>query len=134
MVLSAFAPRRPSLSAEAAGWFAQRNDQLFISAIAITEIDAGIAKLARGGSLGRAEELRDWFDAILDQYADRVLSFDFAAARIAGELSDAAEAIGRHPGFADVATASIAISHELVVLTANRRHFEPLGVETLNPL
>ena len=67
-------------------------------------------------------------------YADRVLPFDLTAARIAGALSDAASAKGRHPGFADVAIAAIAKSRELVMLTLNLRHFDHLGVETLNPL
>ena len=133
-IVSAFAPGRPALSAEAEKWFDARNDQLFLSAIAVAETEAGLAKLRRTGSLRRAEELRGWFEDIVTHYGDRVLAFDLAAARIAGGLSDAAEAIGRHPGFADVATASIAKAHELVVLTANRRHFDPLGVETLNPL
>jgi hypothetical protein len=55
-------------------------------------------------------------------------------AEIAGALSDVATAIGRHPGFPDVAIAATAKSRELAVLTMNTRHFEPLGVETLNPL
>jgi predicted nucleic acid-binding protein len=46
---------------------------------------------------------------------------------------NAAEAIGRHPGFADTAVAAIAKSHNLVVLTMNRRHFDRLRVEALNP-
>jgi toxin FitB len=66
-------------------------------------------------------------------YADRVLPFDLTAARIAGALSDAAQAEGRHPGFADVAIAAIAKSRELLILTLNLRHFDPLGVDTLNP-
>jgi toxin FitB len=133
-VLSAFAPGRPPLADVTLKWFEDRNDDLFIPAIAVTEIEAGIAKLRRLGSLRRAQDLREWFTAILTEYEDRVLPFDLRAARIAAELGDAAEAIGRHPGFADVATASIARAYELVVLTANRRHFEPLGVEVLNPL
>jgi predicted nucleic acid-binding protein len=34
---------------------------------------------------------------------------------------------------ADIAIAAIAQVHELVVLTTNIRHFEPLGVSVLNP-
>ncbi|HMD64542.1 MAG TPA: hypothetical protein VKF83_11305 [Stellaceae bacterium] len=70
---------------------------------------------------------------MLSFYADRVLPFDLGAARIAGRLSDAAQADGRHPGFADVAIAAIAKSRELVILTLNLRHFDPLGVDALNP-
>jgi predicted nucleic acid-binding protein len=38
------------------------------------------------------------------------------------------------PAFADVALAAIARSRQLVILTLNLRHFDPLGVATLNPL
>jgi hypothetical protein len=74
-----------------------------------------------------------WFERILSVYADRVLFFDLAAARVAGALGDAAQAAGRHPGFADVAIAGIAKVRELVVVTVNQRHFDPLGVEVFNP-
>ena len=132
-VLSTLAPGRAPISQEAVKWFGDRNEQLFFSAITVTEIGAGIAKLLRAGSLRRARELRAWFDGVLAHYGERVLPFDLAAAEIAGELSDAAVAIGRHPGFSDVAIAAIAKSRDLVVLSINRRHFEPLGIGVLNP-
>jgi toxin FitB len=132
-ILSAFAPGRPALAQKTAIWFSDRSDELFLSTITGAEIEAGIAKLRRTGSSQRADQLRHWFERMLSFYADRVLPFDLAAARIAGALSDAAEAAGRHPGFADVAIAAIARSRQLVILTLNLRHFEPLGLETLNP-
>ena len=132
-VLSAFAPGRHSIPPDAAAWFDDRTDELYLSAITAAEIEAGIAKLFRTGATRRAETLRMWFDRIVAVYADRVLSFDLAAARVAGALGDAAQAMGRHPGFADVAIAAIAKAHELVVVTLNQRHFDPLGVEVFNP-
>ena len=132
-VLSAFAPGRQSIPPDAAAWFDDRTDELYLSAITAAEIEAGIAKLFRTGATRRAETLRMWFDRIVAVYADRVLSFDLAAARVAGALGDAAQAMGRHPGFADVAIAAIAKAHELVVVTLNQRHFDPLGVEVFNP-
>jgi predicted nucleic acid-binding protein len=47
---------------------------------------------------------------------------------------DRALAIGRHPGFADVATAATASMHGLVLLTRNMRHFEPLGLTAIDPV
>jgi predicted nucleic acid-binding protein len=38
------------------------------------------------------------------------------------------------PGFEDIAIAATAVAHGLTVLTANERHFEPLGVPLANPL
>jgi predicted nucleic acid-binding protein len=132
-ILSAFAPGKPAIGPAIAEWFDECSDELFLSAVTAAEIEAGISKLRRAGSERRADELRDWFERILGFYADRILPFDLAAARIAGVLSDAAQAGGRHPGFADVAIAAIAKSRELVILTLNLRHFGPLGVATLNP-
>jgi len=132
-VLSAFAPGRHSIPPDAAAWFDDRTDELYLSAITAAEIEAGIAKLFRTGATRRAEALRMWLDRIVAVYADRVLSFDLAAARVAGAIGDAAQATGRQPGFADVAIAAIAKAHELVVVTHNQRHFDPLGVEVFNP-
>jgi toxin FitB len=133
-ILSALSPGRPTLAPKTVRWLEERNDDSFLSSILVAETERGIAKLRRLGSVRRASELTAWFDHLLQIYGDRLLSFDLAAAHIAAQLSDAAEAIGRHPGFADVAMAAIAKSNDLVVLTANRRHFEPLGVDVLNPL
>jgi predicted nucleic acid-binding protein len=132
-VVSAFGPGRRPIPPDAAAWFRARTEALYLSTISAAEIAAGIAKLHRTGSGGRADNLRQWFDRILDDYADRLLTFDLAAARIAGVFGDSAQAAGRHPGFADVAIAAIARARELVVVTLNQRHFDPLGVEVFNP-
>jgi predicted nucleic acid-binding protein len=78
--------------------------------------------------------LQAWFTGVLGHYGDRVLPFDITSAHVAGGLTDFAKAAGRHPGFADIAIAAIAKSRDLVVLTANRQHFDFLGIDTLNPL
>lgn len=132
-VVSAFSPRKRPIAPGAAAWFRARTEALYLSTISAAEIAAGIARLRRTGSERRADNLHQWFDSILADYADRVLTFDLAAARLAGVLGDSAQADGRYPGFADVAIAAIAQSRELVVVTLNRRHFDPLGVEVFNP-
>ncbi len=132
-VLSAFGPGKRPISDKVTTWFRDRTDTLFLSTVTAAEIEVGIAQLRRMGAKQRADNLREWFDSIIDAYAERVLSFDLPAARIAGRIGDVALAAGRHPGFPDVAIAAIAMSRELVVVTLNRRHFDPLGVEVFNP-
>jgi toxin FitB len=133
-VLSALAPGRPPLSAAAVRWFEERNEDIFFSAITVMEIHSGIAKLQRNAAARRAGVMQTWLNRVLEQYGDRVLPLDATSGEIAGRLSDAATAAGRHPGFPDVAIAAIAKAHALVLLSANRRHFEPLGIEVFNPL
>jgi len=132
-IVSALGPGKRTVPRETAAWFRARTDALYLSTISVAEIEAGIAKLFRSGASHRAGLLRSWFDEILAGYADHLLSFDLSAARVAGALSDAALAVGRNPGFADIAIAGTAKANELVVVTFNQRHFDPLGVEVVNP-
>ena len=94
----------------------------------------GIGKLRRAGAIERADRLDRWLDGLLASYADRILPLDGKAARLAGEISDAAIAKGRHPGFADVAIAALAQHADLMLLTCNLKHFEPLGIACIDPL
>ena len=48
-------------------------------------------------------------------------------------MSEAAIAIGRHPGLADIIIAATARVHGLTVLTRNLKHFIPLGIDCLDP-
>ncbi|MCE2492659.1 MAG: PIN domain-containing protein [Alphaproteobacteria bacterium] len=132
-VLSAAAPGRQERSAALVAWMDSHSDSLFLSAVTVAEICDGIAKMRRTGSAARAASLEDWLDLMLHLYAERVLPFDIAAARVAGELTDRARAAGRLPGFADIAIAATAASRSLVVLTRNLRHFGPLEIPAHDP-
>lgn len=115
-------------------WLQAHHDKLFIPCIAIAELAQGIGKLRRAGGAERADRLDRWLDGLLSAYSDRILPLDAQAARLAGQMSDAAMAQGRHPGFADVAIAALSQNAQLVLLTANLKHFKPLGVVCWDPL
>ena len=132
--LSLLAPGKPVPPAAFAAWLRQHNDQLYVSAITVAEIEQGICKLKRAGSTARANDLSHWLESILSLEESRILPFDARVGRIAGALSDLAVAKGRHPGFADVAIAATAKAHNLVLLSCNGKHFEPLGVECVDPV
>lgn len=132
-LISALAPGKPPVPRKVSDWLRERTSSLFLPAIAVAEIEQGICKLRRQGAGERADALTRWLDEMVLLYGRRVLSFDAAAARIAGQISDRATAAGRHPGFADVAIAAIAGQHELIVLTRNPRHFADLGIVHRDP-
>ena len=132
-VISAGAPAKAAARPDLVAWMEVRSDRLFLSAVTIAEIGDGIAKASREGATRKAADLAAWLDTVLHLYADRVLAFDTAAARIAGILSDLARGRGWAPGFADIAIAATAQCHGLTVLTRNLRHFEPMGVPALDP-
>ena len=115
-------------------WMESHSEELFVSAVTVAEISDGIAKVRRTGSPLRAADLGDWLETVLHLYGSRVLPFDVAAARLAGELTDKARAAGQSPGFADIAIAATAGTRNLTILTRNLRHFTPLGVAVMDPL
>ena len=134
-VVSVLAPGRESFVPTPLGeWLQAHHKQLYLPCIAIAEMAQGIGKLRRAGGAERADRLDRWLDGLLSIYADRILPLDAQAARLAGDISDAAMAQGRHPGFADVAIAALAQNAGLLVLTCNLKHFEPLGVACADPL
>ena len=134
-VVSILAPgREPFVTTPLGEWLQAHHKQLYLPCIAIAEMAQGIGKLRRSGGVVRADRLDHWLDGLLATHADRILPLDAQAARLAGELSDAAVAQGRHPGFADVAIAALAKHAELLLLTRNLKHFEPLGIACVDPL
>ena len=132
-VISAGAPSKMAVPADLVGWMDAHSAVLFLSAVSVAEIQDGIAKSRREGATRKADDLDAWLETLLHLYGARVLSFDVEVARVAGDLSDRARALGRPPGFADVVIAATAAHHRLTLLTRNIKHFEPLGVALHDP-
>jgi len=131
--VSADAPAKREVGAQAlASWVRAHGDHLYISTVTVAEIEAGIARAARIGATTKAERLRRWLSAIEHLYAGRVLPFGIEEARYAGAILDRARA--HDPGFEDIAIAATAAARGFTILTANERHFAPLGVPVANPL
>lgn len=135
-VLSAFAPGRPAVSKQTAIWMRAQGEagQLHLSVITVSEIQRGLRKLQRAGGIDRAKALSGWLGDLINVYGDRLLPIDAVVARMAGDIEEQAISDGAHPDLADVLIAATARAHSLDVLTANSKHFMPLGIACFNPL
>lgn len=72
---------------------------------------------------------RRWLDYhVLPAFGDRVLAFDPPAARILG-----AYRVPEHAPLDDALVAAVTQANEMTVATRNIQHFEPLGIQCLNP-
>lgn len=100
--------------------------RLFLSAVTIGEIQAGIEK-AREHDQAKAEEIEKWLELVATTW--NVLPMDAAAFREWGRLmhrkSDTL--------LEDALIAATARLHNLVVVTRNVADFKALGVKTLDP-
>jgi predicted nucleic acid-binding protein len=106
------------------------SQSLFVSVLSIGEIAKGIA-LLRESQHKRA--LRIWLQTLERHYADRLLPVDLETTRIWGELTAAAQRIGRTVPAGDGLIAATARRNGLHVMTRNTADFEPTGVLLLNP-
>ena len=102
-------------------------DQLFVSAVTIGEIQAGIEATREQERL-KAEEPEVWLDQVVGSYG--VLPLDALTFRTWARL------MHRRSGalIEDAMIAATAIVHRLTVATRNVRDFRDFGVSLLDPL
>ncbi len=131
-IVSLLDARRQATAPELVAWLDRNGAFLFLSAMTIAEMQAGILKLRREGKDARAEEIDALLAAILADFGDRVLPMDAAVALRLAQLAEAARP--QVVELADLVIAATASVHGLTVLTRNIRHFTPTGVDARGPL
>lgn len=102
------------------------DDQVFLSAVTLGELQAGIERTRAQDSI-KAREIESWVDQLADSI--QVLPMDALCfrewARVMNGKSDTL--------FEDAMIAATARVHGLTVATRNERDFRALGVALLNP-
>lgn len=102
------------------------HDQLFLSAVTIGEIQAGV-EITREQDLEKAIEIETWLVELMDSYS--VLPMDGPTFREWARLQHRRS----NTLAADAMIAATAVVNDLVVATRNVRDFEQFDVELLNP-
>ena len=101
---------------------------IYLSAQTIGEIRRGLENIRHRGDIPQTKKLQKWLDVIVNDYADKVLSFDEECALVWGRL------MSTHPQHPiDKQIAAIALIHDLTVVTRNVDDFRGTGVEIQNP-
>jgi predicted nucleic acid-binding protein len=106
------------------------NADLFVSVVSIGEIAKGIALLKESQN---KRALLGWLQALERDYADRLLPVDLETSHVWGELTAAAQKVGKTVPASDGLIAATAQRHGLHIMTRNTEHFEPTGVLLVNP-
>lgn len=95
--------------------------------VSVGEIERGIGQQQRANP-EYARALASWLDGLIVAYAERILAVDLATTRRRGRLS----ATLGHEGV-DLLVAATALENGLTVVTRNVRHFQPTGVDVIDP-
>ena len=124
---------KPNPSPSLLEWMAEQTDQnLFISALTVAEIQRGLLEKPKGKKRALLEA---WFtgpEGPQALFAGRVLPFDEKAALIWARLMADGTAKGRPRSALDTIIAAIAEANDCVVATDNEKDFA--GLKFVNPV
>jgi hypothetical protein len=103
-----------------------REEQLFVSAVTLGELQAGVERTRRNDP-EKAQALEDWIDGLQDTL--QVLAMDSACFREWARLME------RRPEqlLEDIMIAATARVHGLTVATRNERDFQSVDLAIINP-
>lgn len=119
--------RKPRPHGAVVAWLGdQEEERLFLSAVTMGELQAGIER-TRHQDPAKAGEIERWADQLAASY--QVLPMDTPCFREWGRIMDRKP---DHP-LEDAMIAATARVHRLIVATRNERDFVHLDVEILNP-
>ncbi|MGY0195475.1 PIN domain-containing protein [Leptothrix sp. BB-4] len=125
-------PLRQTPAAAVIEWIdAQPMETLFLSAITVAELRAGVAMLAAGK---RRSHLQDNLETrVLPLFAGRILPFDMACTKAYAGILAKARGKGLAIATADGYIAAIAASHGFTVASRDTGPFEAAGVDVIDP-
>jgi toxin FitB len=125
-------PLRPAPDARVIAWIdAQALETLFLSAITVAELRAGVALLPAGKRRANLQESLE--TQVLPLFAGRVLPFDLACTQAYAQLMAKARAAGLAVASADGYIAAIAAANGLAVATRDKSAFEAAEAKVINP-
>jgi predicted nucleic acid-binding protein len=107
---------------------AERDLPVYLSVVTVGELRRGVELIRHRGNAEQAKLLERWLQAVLDDYADKILTFDAESAQVWGRLRapDPAHEL-------DKQIAAIALINDLTVVTRNTADFAGTGVRLNNP-
>ena len=110
--------------------FLTNNDDLWLPAIVMYELEFGLQTLPEGR---RLERLRSLQSSLVEEYEDRIIPIGQREAEMTAILQAEARRSGENIGLADCLIAGTARVHDLCVVTRDVKDFDPLHVAIHHP-
>lgn len=129
-VVSAVMQNRPDPGV--VGWLDQQPpDQIWLPSVVVFELRYGLEILPAGARRRRLEEGLEVL--LVELVQGRIALLDASAAREAARLAARRKTLGTPVDLRDTLIAGIALAHHASLATRNLRHFQDLGLATINP-
>lgn len=106
-------------------------ESVWTTSVTVFEIRFGLEILVAGRRRRQLEEA--FVRALEEDFENRVLAFDQAAAQAAGRIAAEKRLAGRTVEIRDVQIAGIVNARKAILATRNTRHFEGCGLELVDP-
>lgn len=104
--------------------------RLYTTAVALAEVNYGIARLPEGH---RKDRLAATAASVFADFDEVIVAFDARAARRYGEVVAGRERVGRPIATADAQIAAMCAAREATLATRNTGDFEGTGINLVNP-
>jgi hypothetical protein len=129
-VISEFVKPKPAR--QVLDWLnAIESDRVFLSAVTVGEIQAGISNQQNAN---RRTELEEWLNVELaTQFVNRILPLDEAVFRTWGQMTVRLKLAGKPMSIMDSLIAATALHHKMTLATRNLSDFEHAGISLFNP-
>ncbi len=108
----------------------QPRTSIWTTSVTVLEVLFGLQIMPIGR---RRSALIQAFEAVLEKISHRVVPFDVAAARQAGDLMASRHKKGRPVELRDTMIAGIVLAHHATLATRNTAHFDDLSLPLINP-
>ncbi|MFZ0657937.1 MAG: type II toxin-antitoxin system VapC family toxin [Candidatus Binataceae bacterium] len=109
----------------------QPPESIWTTAVTVFEIRFGLELLAPSR---RRRQLQEAFTRLVeDDLSERILPFDQEAAHKAASCAAERRAAGKTVDFRDIEIAGIVAARRAALATGNRRHFQDLEIELIDP-
>jgi hypothetical protein len=109
----------------------QAPEGLWVCTIVVAEILSGLELMPTGKRQHQLREKAEYMFSTL--FADRICTFDQAAARAYGEILRTRRALGKPIDEMDALIAAIALARGATLATRNIPDFENVGIPLVNP-
>lgn len=125
-------PLRPAPEVRVIEWIdAQPLETLFLSAITVAELRAGVAMLPAGK---RRNSLHEYLEKrVLPSFVGRVLSFDPVCTSAYAQVLATARQAGSGIETADACIAAVALANGFIVAARDTSPFQVAGLTVINP-